>query len=135
MNLEDNEWFDDLADTNEEKSSEKITKVRSQMETLDRKKINRDATGKSPNVRQKPHGLVDSMIKCVITDSTLQHSVRNFQLALTPRTERRYQSPLLSGRRVLSQIPRAAVNASPLHSPRRGRGDHGRVRVYASPAR
>jgi len=135
MNIEENEWFDELDDSPEEDSSEKSMKVRSQMETLDRKKINRDVTGKSPHVRQRPQGLVESMMKCVITDSTLEHSVRNYQLALTPRTERRYQSPLLSGRRVLSQIPRAAVNASPLHSPRRGRGDHGRVRVYASPAR
>jgi len=135
MNIEENEWFDELDDSPEEDSSEKSMKVRSQMETLDRKKINRDVTGKSPHVRQRPQGLVESMMKCVITDSTLEHSVRNYQLALTPRTERRYQSPLLSGRRVLSQIPRAAVNISPLHSPRRGRGDHGKVRVYESPAR
>ena len=135
MNIEENEWFDELDDSPEEDSSEKSMKVRSQMETLDRKKINRDVTGKSPHVRQRPQGLVESMMKCVITDSTLENSVRNFQLALTPRTERRYQSPLLSGRRVLSQIPRAAVNISPLHSPRRGRDDHEKVRVYESPAR
>ena len=125
--MEENEWFDESEDSLEENPTEKSDKVRSQMETLDRKKVRRDVIGRSPQVRQ-PRGLVESMMKCVITDSTLEHAVRNYQVALTPRTERRYQSPLLSGRRVLSQIPRAAVSNSPLRSPRRGR-------AYASPAR
>ena len=132
--MEENEWFDESEDSLEENPTEKSDKVRSQMETLDRKKVRRDVIGRSPQVRQ-PRGLVESMMKCVITDSTLEHAVRNCQVALTPRTERRYQSPLLSGRRVLSKIPRAAVSNSPLNSPRRGRGGQERVRVYASPAR
>ena len=135
INAEDNEWFNDLEESLEENLIEKSEKVRSQMETLDRKKVSRDALAQSPQSRQRPKGLVESMMKCVITDSTLEHGVRNYQVALTPRTEKRYQSPLLNGRRVISQIPRAAVSSSPLHSPRRARGGHDRVRVYASPAR
>ena len=135
VTVDDNEWFDDLEDSLEEKPSGKSEKVMSQMETLDRKRVSRDAIGRSPRVRERQSGLVESMMKCVITDSTLEHGSRNYQVALTPRTERRYQSPLLSGRRVVSQIPRAAVSNSPLHSPRRARGGHERVRVYSSPAR
>ena len=135
VNKEEEEWVDDLEDTFEENTGDKTEKAVSQMETLDRKKISRDVIGRSHQARQKPKGLVESMMKCVITDSTLEHGSRNYKVALTPRTERRYQSPLLSGRRVVSQIPRAAVSNSPLHSPRRARGGHERVRVYASPAR
>ena len=135
VTVDDNEWFDDLEDSPEENSSGKSERVISQMETLDRKKVSRDAIGRSPHIRERQSGLVESMMKCVITDPTLEHGSRNYKVALTPRTERRYQSPLLSGRRVVSQIPRAAVSNSPLHSPRRARGGHERVRVYASPAR
>ena len=135
VNKEEDEWFDGLEETFEDKSGDKTGKVGSQMETLYRKKISRDVIGRSHQARQKPKGLVESMMKCVITDPTLEHGSRNYKVALTPRTERRYQSPLLSGRRVISKIPRAAVSNSPLHSPRRARGGHERVRVYASPAR
>ena len=121
--------------TFEENTVDKTERVGSQMETLDRKKISRDVIGRSHQARQRSKGLVESMMKCVIKDSTLEHGVRNYKVALTPRTERRYQSPLLSGRRVVSQIPRAAVSNSPLHSPRRARGGRERVRVYTSPAR
>jgi hypothetical protein len=134
-NKEDDECVDDLEDAFEENTDEKTEKAGSQMETLDRKKISRDVIGRSHQARQKPKGLVESMMKCVITDSTLEHGSRNYKVALTPRTERRYQSPLLSGRRVVSQIPRAAVSNSPLHSPGRARGGRERVRGYASPAR
>ena len=134
VTVDDNEWFDDLEDSPEENSSGKSERVISQMETLDRKKISRDVIDRYHQARQKPKGLVESMMKCVITDPTLEHGSRNYKVALTPRTERRYQSPLLSGRRVVSQIPRAAVSNSPLHTPRGARGGHERVRVYASPA-
>ena len=135
VNIDDNEWFNDLEDCLEEKSVGKSDKVMSQMETLDRKKVNRDVIDIYPQARDKPRGFVESMMKCVITDTTLEHGARTYQLALSPRTEKRYQSPLMSGRRVVSQIPRAAVSNSPLNSPRRARGGHERVRVYDSPAR
>ena len=135
INIDDNDWFDDPDDFVEENSSAKSDRVVSQMETLDRKKINREGVGRSPQSRERPRGLVESMMKCVITDSTLEHVPKSYQVEMTPRTERRFQSPLLSGRRVLSQIPRVAVPSSPLHSPRRNRVGHDRVRVYASPGR
>ena len=69
-NKEDDEWVDDLEDAFEENTDDKTEKAASQMETLDRKKISRDAIGRSHQARQKPKGLVESMMKCVITDST-----------------------------------------------------------------
>jgi len=135
VTVDDGEWFDDLEDSLEENSAVKSERVMSTMETLDRKRVSKDALDRYPPGREKTRGLVESMMKCVITDSTLEHGGRSYQLALTPRTERKYQSPLLSGRRVLSQIPRAAVANSPLNSPRRPRGGQERVRVYDSPAR
>jgi len=133
--LDDGEWFDDLEDSLEENSVVKNERVISTMETLDRKRVSKDAPDRYNPGREKSRGLVESMMKCVITDSTLENGGRSYQMALTPRTERKYQSPLLSGRRVLSQIPRAAVANSPINSPRRPRGVHERVRVYDSPAR
>jgi len=132
LNDEDSEWFDDLEDT---LSIENSDKVKSQMETLDRKKLNKSC--RSPHSRHRQGGLVSNMMRCVVTDTTLEHSptVRNYQVPLTPRTQRKYQSPLLSGRRVLSQIPRAAVSNSPLQSPRRARGGQERARVHASMVR
>ena len=133
VNTEDNEGIGDLEDMNGESKTENL---KSHMETLDRKMNSRDAVSRSSQSRRQPQGLVESMMACVITDSTLEHAARNHQIqALTPRTERRYKSPLLSGRRVASQIPIASVSNSPLHSPKMKRRGHERVRVYESPAR
>ena len=70
VNKEQDEWVDDLDDTFEKNAVDKTEKVGSQMETLDRKKVSRDAIGRSHQARQNPKGLVESMMKCVITDST-----------------------------------------------------------------
>ena len=77
VTVDDNEWFDDLEDSLEENSSGKSERVISQMETLDRKRVSRDAIGRSPHVRERQSGLVESMMKCVITDPTLEHGSRN----------------------------------------------------------
>ena len=132
VNTEDNEGIGDLEDMNGESKTENL---KSHMETLDRKMNSRDEVSRSSQSRRQPQGLVESMMACVITDSTLEHAARNYQMTLTPRTERRYKSPLLSGRRVASQIPIASVSNSPLHSPKINRKGHERVRVYESPAR
>ena len=117
--LDDGEWFDDLEDSLEENSVMKNERVMSTMETLDRKRVSKDAPDRYNPGREKSRGLVESMMKCVITDSTLENGGRSYQMALTPRTERKYQAPLLTGRRVPSF--RCAAPNSPMSSQRRPR--------------
>ena len=112
VNIEEDDWIDDLEETDNEQ-------IRIEMGNLERKRISGNLLCRSPLVKQKPPGLVESMMKCVIADSTLDLGRKSYQMALTPRTERRYQAPLLTGRRVHSF--RASVPSSPMSSPRRRR--------------
>ena len=141
VNNEEDDWFDDLEETADEK-------VKNQVETLGRKRTNRSAKCRSSlaYTRQRPRGLVEQMMKCVITDSTLEHGRKSYQTALTPRTERKYQAPLLTGRRVpsfrsaapnspMSSPRRPRVPSSPLSSPRIYRTAYERGRVQDTPVR
>ena len=140
---EEDDWFDDLEETVGEK-------VKNQGETPSRKRTNKSAQCRAlllSNNRQRPaRGLVEQMMKCVITDSTLEHGRKNYQMALTPRTERKYQAPLLTGRRVpsfrcvapnspTSSPRRPRVPSSPLSSPRIYRTGHERCRMGDTPVR
>ena len=84
VTIDDGEWFDDLEDSLVENSTGKSERVMSQMETLDRKRVSKDAPDRYPPGRERGRGLVESMMRCVITDSTLEQGARSHCVALTP---------------------------------------------------
>jgi len=125
--IEDDDWFDDTeedVDNRIEREDDDLIivktdnspKLKSQMETLDRKKIGRGpGRGVLADSRAGAGrgGLVENMAKC-----SLSPRAPSGQVPLTPRTQRVYASPLITGRRVVSQIPRAAVAGRPTNHSR-----------------